>query len=156
MVIRVLTPYYRINQDDVNTLSAFCYWLFTIRIQGKYPSVNFDSQHPDGSGPLNLNVSVRSAAHTALAREIAAASAVLLKNTASETRGLPLGSPKTIAVIGQDAKMPTSDCYLNECNDGTMVIGLGFHLPKFMCINKQLVISVGDPDHIRWITLFHQ
>jgi beta-glucosidase len=87
--------------------------------------VNFDSQHPDGSGSNNLGVSVRSAAHTALAREIAAASAVLLKNTPSTSRGLPLASPSTIAVVGQDAKMPTPDCNLNECNDGTVVIGWG-------------------------------
>ena len=66
---------------------------------------------------------VRTAAHTALAREIAAASAVLLKNNKSGSRGLPLGQPKTVAVIGQDAKMPTPNCDLNMCNDGTMVIG---------------------------------
>lgn len=108
MVARILTPYYKLNQDD-----------------GTFPPVNFDSQHPDGSGSLNLNVSVRSAAHTALAREIAAASAVLLKNIPSSTRGLPLGSPKTIAMIGQDAKMPTPDCPFNQCDDGTMVIGWG-------------------------------
>lgn len=88
-----------------------------------YPAVNFDAQRPDGSGPDNENVVVRTAAHTALAREIAAASAVLLKNSKSGPRGLPLGQTKTIAVIGQDAKMPTPDCDLNKCNDGTMVIG---------------------------------
>lgn len=46
-----------------------------------------------------------------------------MKNTKSGSLGLPLGQPKTIAVIGQDAKMPTPDCNLNMCNDGTMVIG---------------------------------
>ena len=66
---------------------------------------------------------MRTAAHIALAREIAAASAVLLKNNKSGPLGLPLGQPKTVAVIGQDAKMPTPNCDLNKCNDGTMVIG---------------------------------
>ncbi|KAG6861072.1 hypothetical protein C0995_004170 [Termitomyces sp. Mi166 len=102
-----------------------------------YPPISFDVQHPDGSGPRNLNVSVRSEAHTALAREIASASAVLLKNNRTTmtgtpngmtTRGLPLSASriKTVAVIGQDAKMPNLHCNdLNECNDGTMSIGWG-------------------------------
>jgi beta-glucosidase-like glycosyl hydrolase len=99
-------------------------------LQG-YPPVNFDTQHT--GGPLNLNVSVRSEAHTALVREIASASAVLLKNNRTTSppgttiRGLPLEASKikTIAVVGQDAKMPNKDCGggLNECNDGTMSIG---------------------------------
>lgn len=97
-----------------------------------YPPVNFDAQRIDGSGPRNLGVNARSAAHTALAKEIAAASSVLLKNTpvrdSSGTiiRGLPAvrGVAKTVAIIGQDANMPNRKCgELNECNDGTMVVG---------------------------------
>ncbi|GLB42493.1 putative glycoside hydrolase family 3 protein [Lyophyllum shimeji] len=119
MVTRILAPWYRLGQDS------------------GYPPVNFDSQHPDGSGSLNLNVPVRSAAHTALVREIAAASAVLLKNNRTTTTGTPSGSTirglpldasriKTMAVVGQDAKMPNKSCNdLNECNDGTMSIGWG-------------------------------
>ncbi|KAJ6599424.1 glycoside hydrolase superfamily [Mycena sp. CBHHK59/15] len=79
MLARVLAPYYRLGQDS------------------SYPAVNFDAQHPDGSGALNLGVSVRSAAHTALVREIGGASAVLLKNNRTvsggvTTRGPPWGS----------------------------------------------------------------
>jgi beta-glucosidase len=97
--------------------------------------VNFDAQHSDGSGSLNLHVDVRSAAHTALVREIGGASAVLLKNnrttttgtaTGVTTRGLPLAAAriKTMAVVGQDALLPNLSCNdLNECNDGTMSIG---------------------------------
>ncbi|KAH0583308.1 hypothetical protein H2248_011176 [Termitomyces sp. 'cryptogamus'] len=119
MVTRVLAPWYRLGQDS------------------GYPPVNFDAQRPDGSGSRNLNVSVRSDAHTSLVREIASASAVLLKNnrttttgtqSGTTTRGLPLAASKvkTIAVIGQDAKMPNLHCNdLNECNDGTMSIGWG-------------------------------
>ncbi|KAG6873646.1 hypothetical protein C0995_013153 [Termitomyces sp. Mi166 len=119
MVTRILASWYRLGQDS------------------GYPPVNFDAQHPDGSGSLNLNVSVRSDAHTALVREIASASAVLLKNNrttttgtpdGATTRGLPLVAPriKTMAVIGQDAKMPNPNCDdLNQCNDGTMSIGWG-------------------------------
>ncbi|KAJ7153251.1 glycoside hydrolase family 3 protein [Mycena filopes] len=115
MVSRVLAGYYRLGQDS------------------GYPAVNFDAQHSDGSGSLNLGVSVRSAAHTALAREIGGASAVLLKNNRTTvagvtTRGLPLAAAriKTMAVIGKDALLPNLSCNdLNECNDGTMVIGWG-------------------------------
>ncbi|KAJ7917186.1 glycoside hydrolase family 3 protein [Mycena leptocephala] len=117
MASRVLAGYYRLGQDS------------------GYPPVNFDAQHSDGSGPLNLHVDVRSAAHTALVREIGGASAVLLKNNRSTTtgaasgvtvRGLPIATAriKTMAVIGQDALLPNLSCNdLNECNDGTMSIG---------------------------------
>ena len=97
-----------------------------------YPPVNFDSQHSDGTGPRNLNVTVRTPAHTALVREIASASAVLLKNNRSTTpagvtmRGLPVALERlrSVAIVGQDAKMPNLNCGdLNECNDGTMSIG---------------------------------
>ena len=119
MVTRILASWYRLRQDD-----------------GTYPLVNFDSQNPDGSGPLNQNVNVRSDAHTTLNREIAAASHVLLKNAnrnagvGSGSKMLPLSNTgagvKTVAVIGQDAKMSQDGCELNECNEGVMVIGYVF------------------------------
>ena len=95
--------------------------------------MSFDAQRPDGRGPRNLDVNARSAGHTALAKEIASASSVLLKNarvgdsSGTTIRGLPAvrGVAKKIAIIGQDAKMPKVKCNeLNECNDGTMVVGL--------------------------------
>ncbi|KAG9091802.1 hypothetical protein FRC06_000379 [Ceratobasidium sp. 370] len=109
MVTRSLAPWYRFGQDS------------------GFPATNFDAQHPDGSGSLNLNVNVRVDSHTALVKEIASASAVLLKNsrTASSSVGLPLAIPKTIAIVGQDAKKGPTDCKLNECNDGTMSVGWG-------------------------------
>ncbi|KAJ7101371.1 glycoside hydrolase family 3 protein [Mycena belliarum] len=119
MASRVLAGYYRLGQDS------------------DYPPVNFDAQHSDGSGALNLGVSVRSAAHTALVREIGAASAVLLKNNRTTTtgapsgvtvRGLPIAQAriKAMAVVGKDALLPNLHCNdLNECNDGTMSIGWG-------------------------------
>ncbi|KAG7447637.1 glycoside hydrolase family 3 protein [Guyanagaster necrorhizus] len=119
MVVRVLASFLRLGQDS------------------DYPAINFDAQEPDGSGDLNLGISVRSEAHTALTREIGAASAVLLKNDRTTTtgsdsgvtvRGLPVAQEriKTIAIVGQDAKMPNLDCNsLGECNDGTMSVGWG-------------------------------
>ncbi|KAF7324637.1 putative beta-glucosidase L [Mycena kentingensis (nom. inval.)] len=135
MATRILAGFYKVGQDN------------------GYTEVSFDVQHSDGSGPLNLGVDVRSDAHTALAREIAAASAVLLKNnrkTASDAadgdtiRGLPLSMAqiKTMAVIGMDAAYPKMDCdNMNKCNDGTMSIGwgsganfLGFIVPPVKAI----------------------
>ncbi|KAJ7465974.1 glycoside hydrolase family 3 protein [Mycena latifolia] len=127
MVSRILASWYRLGQDS------------------GYPAVNFDAQHSDGSGPLNLNVSVRSAAHTALAREIAAASAVLLKNTQGAP-GLPLSASaiKHAAIVGQDALLPNLNCGdSNECDDGTMTIGWGsgsnsllFTVPPITALNQ--------------------
>jgi beta-glucosidase len=138
MASRVLAGYYRLGQDSVRVLLVFPILFINFWPLQGYPSVNFDAQHSDGSGPLNLHVDVRSAAHTALVREIGGASAVLLKNNRSTTtgaasgvtvRGLPIAAAriKTMAVIGQDALLPNLSCNdLNECNDGTMSIGCVF------------------------------
>ncbi|KAF9557186.1 glycoside hydrolase family 3 protein [Agrocybe pediades] len=116
MVARILAPYYHLGQDS------------------GYPETNFDAQKPDGSGSRNLRVNVRSDAHTALAKEIAMASSVLLKNNrtvnsqGSTVRGLPItkGVASSIAIVGQDAKMLNTNCNdLNECNDGTLTVGWG-------------------------------
>ncbi|KAG6908409.1 hypothetical protein DXG01_004770 [Tephrocybe rancida] len=138
MVTRILASWYRFGQDTVrNPASSDISYLLIDHLSKGYPPVNYDAQHPDGSGSLNLGVSVRSDAHTALAREIASASAVLLKNNRTTTTGTPSGTTirglpvaasriKTIAVVGQDAKAPNMSCNdLNECNDGTMSIGWG-------------------------------
>ncbi|TFK63100.1 hypothetical protein BDN72DRAFT_848024 [Pluteus cervinus] len=202
MVTRVLASWFKLGQDM------------------GYPPVNFDVQKPDGSGPRNENVNVRTEGHVNLAKEIASASAVLLKNervgypefegysdlgvegygdlgfegaaeqgadsfkstwsswggqwvfaenSEGERQGRPAGSErgpapqnlrdqehgnqgcgdqvshasthrkgmkrglpvdfkklKSIAVVGQDAKMPKKNCgELNECNEGTMSVGWG-------------------------------
>ncbi|KAF8635161.1 hypothetical protein AX15_000502 [Amanita polypyramis BW_CC] len=116
MVTRILAPWYRLGQDS------------------GYPSVNFNTQEPEGTGPLNQNVNARSEAHTALVREIASASAVLLKNNRTMSggvtiQGLPIARSmvSSVAIVGQDAKQLNQHCPggLNECNDGTMVIGWG-------------------------------
>ncbi|KJA21128.1 glycoside hydrolase family 3 protein [Hypholoma sublateritium FD-334 SS-4] len=116
MVARILASWYHLGQDS------------------GYPPTNFNAQNEDPSNSLNLNINVRSDAHTAVAHEIAAASAVLLKNNrtvnaaGATTRGLPAvkGTAKTIAIIGQDALLPNLNCgELNECNDGTMSVGWG-------------------------------
>ncbi|KAG6838809.1 hypothetical protein C0991_008247, partial [Blastosporella zonata] len=70
---------------------------------------NFDAQHSNGC--LNVNVSVRSNAHTALVHEIVSASAVLLKNNRTTTTGAPLrGLPVAAAMI----KTITKGCVATE------------------------------------------
>jgi len=104
MVTRILAPYYRLQQET------------------NFPPPSFDVQHPDGSGPLSQNVDVRSDAHTALAREVAGASMVLLKNTGV----LPLKTTngmQSAAIVGMNAAMPKDGCNQNECNEGVMVVG---------------------------------
>ncbi|KAL1747219.1 glycoside hydrolase family 3 protein [Schizophyllum fasciatum] len=117
MVAHVLAPWYRLKQD------------------AGYPAPNFDVQHADGSGALNEHVNVRTAATTALVREIAGASAVLLKNARGAAGGaaLPVDARAVgrVAIIGQDAKMPRKDCGagpsagMNQCNEGTVSVGWG-------------------------------
>ena len=74
------------------------------RILLGYFSLSADKRHPCGGG-ICINASVSTPEHKALAREIAAKSTVLLKNTGSL---LPLApSPSlTLALIGPDAKAP--------------------------------------------------
>ncbi|KAH7105390.1 glycoside hydrolase superfamily [Auriculariales sp. MPI-PUGE-AT-0066] len=100
MCINILTPYYKLGQDS------------------GFPALSFNVQ---GSGD-NSHVNARSDAHTSLIREIADASAILLKNS---NNTLPLGLPASIAIIGEDGKPPKNGCDLNACLDGTEVVGWG-------------------------------
>ncbi|KAB5594636.1 hypothetical protein CTheo_1958 [Ceratobasidium theobromae] len=100
----------RLDEMVVRSLAPW----YRLRQDSGFPATNFDTN-------------VRSDEHTALAKEIASASAVLLKNsrTGPSGLGLPLAIPETIAIIGQDAKKGSTNCRLNTCNDGTMSIGWG-------------------------------
>ncbi|KAH7099385.1 glycoside hydrolase family 3 protein [Auriculariales sp. MPI-PUGE-AT-0066] len=72
---------------------------------------------------------VRTTANTKVARDLAAASVILLKNTGS---ALPLSKAKLakgIAVIGSDARPPSSlpliSAYVGSLNDGSLAMGWG-------------------------------
>ncbi|KAF7327054.1 putative beta-glucosidase L [Mycena kentingensis (nom. inval.)] len=136
----------RVNQMATRVLAAF----YKLGQDSGYPPVNFDAQKPDGSGSLNLGVSVRSAAHTALVREIGAASAVLLKNNRTTAgRGLPLAKDrvKSMAIVGLDAAYPNLSCGdLNECNDDEYWMGLRL---KLTCLYRPA--HQGDPGLCRHI-----
>ncbi|KAL0572974.1 hypothetical protein V5O48_008988 [Marasmius crinis-equi] len=115
MVTRILASWFRLGQDQ------------------DYPAVSIDTQHPDGTGPLNIPIDARSAQHTSLVRKIGAASVVLLKNErntedGNTVHGLPLSESKikSLAIIGRDAKQLNQSCgSLGQCDEGTMVIGWG-------------------------------
>ncbi|KAL8279708.1 hypothetical protein RQP46_007803 [Phenoliferia psychrophenolica] len=128
MAIRILTPYYRLAQD-----------------QG-FPATNIDVQHSGGS--KNLGINVRSSAHTALIREIGAAGIVMLKNAGGI---LPLQPSPTLAVVGLDAAPPQMGCLLNCCDGGTIVTGWGsgttaldFVVPPFNAIRDYLTSRRGS------------
>lgn len=102
MVTNILASWFRLGQDV------------------GYPPFNFNVQDTANTSASNKHVNVRSDAHTALVKEIAGASSVLLKNSGS----LPLkGTEKSMAIIGLDANPPQVGCNLNACNNGTVVAG---------------------------------
>ncbi|KAF2140973.1 glycoside hydrolase family 3 protein [Aplosporella prunicola CBS 121167] len=90
MVLRILTPYFHLNQDadfpPVDESSA---------TQNSFTKDTW--VHDFALGPT---VDVRSDEHTKLIRDLAAAGTVLLKNVDG---ALPLNAPKQIAVFGNDA-----------------------------------------------------
>jgi len=99
MCVNILTPYYKFGQDkDFPPVSVVLSILSRIILKASR-QLSFNVQ---GSGD-NAHVNARSDAHVSLIREIADASAVLLKNT---NNALPLALPASIAIIGEDAKPP--------------------------------------------------
>ncbi len=101
MVARVLTSWYLMNQD------------------AGYPKTRVNLHL--GLTPLHqLNVQ---RSHKDIARAIARDGIVLLKN---EAEALPLKSPASLAIIGQDAVVPKlSWCPQQACNKGTLAMGWG-------------------------------
>jgi len=84
MATRVLAGWYLLGQDS-----------------GNYPDVNFNAFFPQDQA-TNEHVDVQ-ADHYKIVRKIGAASSVLLKNTGN---ALPLKKPRSLAVIGSDARPP--------------------------------------------------
>ncbi|KAF4637549.1 hypothetical protein G7Y89_g529 [Cudoniella acicularis] len=115
MVTRIMTPYYYLGQDrdyplidpstaDLNTFSPRSTWFTDFVLNG------------------TRDVDVR-ADHAAIIREMGAASTVLLKNV---NNALPLKSPKSIIVFGNDASEDTEG-YYNQADFefGTLSVGGG-------------------------------
>ncbi|KAG9103307.1 hypothetical protein FRC06_011443 [Ceratobasidium sp. 370] len=87
-----------------------------------YPAVNFDSWNINSGFNQHVNVQGN---HATLIRTIGAASTVLLKNKNS---ALPLKTPSTIGVIGNDAgpnSQGINGCSDRSCNNGVLGEGWG-------------------------------
>jgi hypothetical protein len=122
MVIRIMTPYFHLNQDqnfptidpstaDLNTFSPRKSWTRNFTLTG------------ERSRDVRGN-------HAELIRRHGAAGAVLLKNTKG---ALPLKAPRNIAVFGNDAGQPTQSSVLNQANYeyGTLSAGGGSGTGQF-------------------------
>ncbi|KAI0121715.1 beta-glucosidase-related glycosidase [Xylariales sp. AK1849] len=115
MIARIMTPYYYLGQDqdyptvdpsgaDLNTFSPRSTWLREFNL----------------TGPSSRDVRDD---HGALIRKHGAAATVLLKN---ENNALPLKSPKSIAVFGNDAGDDTEGFYNQiDFEFGTLSAGGG-------------------------------
>lgn len=119
MVLRVMTPYYYLGQDNGYP-----------RIDAYTPKLNF---FPESAYIYNYTygpeVNVRSTASTQLIRDLGAAGTVLLKNTNST---LPLQQPKHIAVFGNDAAdFTTGQYYQADFDIGTLPVGGGSGTGRF-------------------------
>lgn len=132
MVLRIMTPYYHLNQDtnfppvDGSTAKL-----------GFFPNVDFSHF------TLGPTVDVRKD-HARLIRELGAAGTVLLKN---ERDALPLKQPMTIGVFGNDAADLTQGPYsfwsgdfLNgDYDTGTLAVGGGSGTGRFSDLVAPLV-----------------
>ncbi|KAL6711435.1 hypothetical protein ACN47E_004369 [Coniothyrium glycines] len=128
MVLRVMTPYYYLNQDgDFPAIDGYTDKL------GFFPRFNYISNFT--LGPI---VDVRQEAHTQLIRQLGAAGTVLLKNT---NNALPLEQPKNIGVFGNDAADSTVGQYSlslsgtslanGDYDIGTLAVGGGSGTGRF-------------------------
>ncbi|KAI1795339.1 glycoside hydrolase superfamily [Ganoderma leucocontextum] len=111
MAERIVSAWYHLGQDQ------------------NYPAVSFNAFNPNDAA-TNLHVNVQ-ADHANVVREIGAASTILLKNAKN---ALPLGKPKSIAIIGDDAG-PSSkgpNGYPDRGgDDGTLAMGWGSGTANF-------------------------
>lgn len=128
MIVRIMTPYYWLGQDkdyptvdpsagDLNTFVPRSQWLREFNLTG--------TRNRDVRGD-----------HGEFIRRSAAESTVLLKN---KNHALPLKSPKSIAVFGNDAGQPTNGPY-NEVTFeyGTFAVGGGSGTGRFSYIVSPL------------------
>ncbi|KAI9646460.1 beta-glucosidase [Ciborinia camelliae] len=123
MVVRIMSAYYKVGRDTAKVPVNFNSWnLSTYGFQHPLPGEDFTQ--------INEHVNVQDN-HATLIREIGAKSTVLLKNTKG---ALPLKSPKSIAIIGEDAHDNPDGpnaCGDRGCNIGTLAMGWGSGTANF-------------------------
>jgi beta-glucosidase len=128
MVLRIMTPYYKLGQDaNFPPIDGYTANL------GFFPGSNFADNFT--LGPI---VDVRKEEHAKLIRDLGAAGTVLLKNT---NGALPLQEPKRIGVFGNDAADVTNGQYSltltgttlsnGDYDIGTLAVGGGSGAGRF-------------------------
>ncbi|PBP20711.1 beta-glucosidase [Diplocarpon rosae] len=122
MATRIMSAYFKVGRDTTRVPVNFNAW----------SNQTFGYLHPQANESyqqINFHVDVQ-ADHGELIREIGGASTVLLKNNGA----LPLRTPKSVAVIGEDAHDnpggPNS-CPEKGCNIGTLAVGWGSGVADF-------------------------
>lgn len=123
MAVRVMAAYYKVGRDKHRVPINFNSWT----------KAEFGYQHnspQEGYGRVNQRVYVREG-HARVARTVASASVVLLKNSG----GLPLtGREKFTAVIGEDAGpnfWGPNGCDNRGCINGTLAMAYGSGTAEF-------------------------
>ncbi|QSZ35750.1 hypothetical protein DSL72_006872 [Monilinia vaccinii-corymbosi] len=123
MAVRIMSAYFKVGRDTTRVPVNFNSW----------NSTTFGYQHPlaqEDFTQINQHVDVQGD-HAKLIREIGAKSTVLLKN---KNCALPLRSPKSIAIIGEDAHdnpAGPNSCPDRGCNSGTLAMGWGSGTANF-------------------------
>ncbi|KAF7555034.1 hypothetical protein G7Z17_g2474 [Cylindrodendrum hubeiense] len=112
MIQKIMAPYYLLGQDSADFPSVDPSLLFTLAATSGFslPNVGIPSRDVQGN-------------HAILIRQMASEGTVLLKNTNS---ALPLKSPKSIGVFGNDVADPTDGLTYGDAYEiGTIDIGGG-------------------------------
>ncbi|KAG9237605.1 putative beta-glucosidase A [Amylocarpus encephaloides] len=123
MVVRIMSAYYKVGRDTARVPVNFNSW----------SSETYGYIHPqsnEGYQQINFHVDVQDG-HSRLAREIAGASTVMLKNV---NNALPLKKPRSLAIIGEDAHdnpAGPNSCGDRGCNVGTLAMGWGSGTAQF-------------------------
>ncbi|KAF1847769.1 glycoside hydrolase family 3 protein [Cucurbitaria berberidis CBS 394.84] len=125
MVLRIMTPYYFLNQDVGFPLVDG----YTPKL-GFYPPENYVYNFT--LGPI---VDVRKQEHAKLIRTLGAAGTVLLKNV---NASLPLKQPKNIGVFGNDAADFTQGFANDNYDIGTLAVGGGSGTGRFTYVVSPL------------------
>jgi len=135
MILRVMTPYFHLGQDaDFPPIDEYT------------PQLGFfDASGYSHNFTLGPTVDVRTQQHARLIRDLGAAGMVLLKNT---NGALPLKSPKTIGVFGNDAADLTRGQYSlatmgvnmvdGDYDVGTLAVGGGSGTGRFSYVVSPL------------------
>lgn len=117
MAVRIMTAYYKVGRQRTQVPINFNSWT-----REEFGYLHAGAQ--EGYGRVNERVNVRRR-HAVVARKVASASTVLLKNTGV----LPLsGLEKNTAVIGEDAGpnlWGPNGCPDRNCANGTLAMGWG-------------------------------